>query len=255
MICKKEGEKENEIVTDKGEDESDLFNEQNLIQNYPEEVFEEENDVREEEHTLKAAVKAVELINKEKEPKNEVDSYEARAIKVINDVRKDPSKYSNFVKENKKFIFEEYHKVVNKDTFVEEDFSYTVYKHKVKVKLNKGKERFDEVAKILRETEPMNPLKEKRNISIPLPTIEESEDKAYIRNKVNEIRKDYNINVYFKDNIKNPEVAVLLMIIDDNTGPSVGKKRSAILNPAFKYISITSGFVKNKFLAFYSFSK
>ena len=89
----------------------------------------------------------------------------------------------------------------------------------------------------------MNSLVLKPQIVIPLTENEdEMNDNIMLRNKVNRIREDHNINVYFKNMIKNPEIAVLLLIVDDSsTNP--GKKRNAILNPEFKKIGINSRFI------------
>ena len=43
------------------------------------------------------------------------------------------------------------------------------------------------------------------------------------------LRENTNVDVFFKDLIKIPEVSALLMVVDDST-KSPGKKRQAILN-------------------------
>ena len=102
---------------------------------------------------------------------------------------------------------------------------------------------------------PMNDLIMKNEIAIPLPlSQEEISDNALLINQVNLIRQNYNINVYFKNLIKNPEIAVLLLIVDDSVS-NPGAKRRAILNPLFKKIGINSKFVGTTFVSFFSFSK
>ena len=101
----------------------------------------------------------------------------------------------------------------------------------------------------------MGDLKIKNEIAIPLPlSKEEINDNALLINQVNIIRQNYNINVYFKNMIKNPEIAVLLLIVDDSVN-NPGAKRKAILNPYFKNIGINSNFIGNTFVSFFSFSK
>ena len=56
------------------------------------------------------------------------------------------------------------------------------------------------------------------------------------------LKNNYNINAFFKDSVKNPEVGVLLMIIGDYNN-SQNKKRKAILNPKYKYITVNSKFI------------
>ena len=68
------------------------------------------------------------------------------------------------------------------------------------------------------------------------------------------IRWINNLNVFYKDLIKDPEVSALLMIVDDNAR-NAGKKREAVLNREYKYIGISSRFYKKSFVAFLSFSK
>ena len=49
-------------------------------------------------------------------------------------------------------------------------------------------------------------------------------DSNYLRNKVLDIlSKNININVFYKDLVKIPEVAILLMVVDDG-GYNSGKK-------------------------------
>ena len=101
----------------------------------------------------------------------------------------------------------------------------------------------------------MNELVMKPEIIIPLPeSTEEMNDNNLLRNKVIKIRENHNINVYFKNMIKNPEIAVLLLIVDDSVN-SPGKKRNAILNPEFRKIGIDSTFLGNIFISHFSFSK
>ena len=64
----------------------------------------------------------------------------------------------------------------------------------------------------------------------------------------------HQISVFFKDMVKIPEVSALLMIVDDS-GKNVCKKRKALLNPEFEYIGIRSKFIGKYFIAFLSFSK
>ncbi len=54
--------------------------------------------------------------------------------------------------------------------------------------------------------------------------------------------------------IKNPEIAVLLLIVDDSIN-NPGAKRNAILNPNFRKIGINSKFIGSTFVSYFSFSK
>ena len=83
---------------------------------------------------------------------------------------------------------------------------------------------------------------------------EEIKENNYLKKQINIIREYYNVDVYFKDLIKIPEVSALLMMVDDSE-KNPGKKRNALLNKDFKYIGISNKFIDGKFLAYFTFSK
>ena len=164
-----------------------------------------------------------------------------RALDLINKIRRDPPSYANTILENMKYITTENNKLI--------------FKKKVKVLLNKGEEAFKNAAESLKQMKPMDDLVKKNEIVIPLPLNEdEINDNTLLVNQVNNIRQNYNINVYFKNLIKNPEIAVLLLIVDDSKN-NPGAKRKAILNSAFRKIGINSRFIGTTFVSLFSFSK
>ena len=181
--------------------------------------------------------------------------FNQRVFELINEIRLKPSDYSKTILDNIENIISETHRITNKESGIIENKQVYVFKKKVKVNLYRGEECFREAAEILKSTPPMEKLKFSNNIVIPLPDNEEDIiNSTFIKNKVNEIRRNSNINVYFKEYIKNPEIAVLLMIVDD-TEVMNGKKRECLLNPNFKYIGIDSKFIGKNFIAHFSFSK
>ena len=176
-----------------------------------------------------------------KESNETTNRFNSRVLDLINKIRRDPPSYANTILENIQYITNENNKLI--------------FKKKVKVLLNKGEEAFRNAAEDLKKMGPMNDLTMKNEIAIPLPlSQEEIYDDALLINQVNIIRQNYNINVYFKNLIKNPEIAVLLLIVDDSVS-NPGAKRRAILNPLFKKIGINSKFVGTTFVSFFSFSK
>ena len=235
----KRTEEDNEI---KNTDSKNLNNSEPEIYNtfnqneYENVLLNEKNnqDDKEEENTNLGS----NIINENEQQSNKFNN---TTLELINEVRKNPQNYSKKILDNMKYILEENGK--------------KIFKRKVKVLLNRGEEAFKEAASILEKTTPMNELVMKPQIVIPLPENEdEMNDNIMLRNKVNRIREDHNINVYFKNMIKNPEIAVLLLIVDDSsTNP--GKKRNAILNPEFKKIGIDSRFIGSLFISHFSFSK
>jgi hypothetical protein len=176
-----------------------------------------------------------------KESNETTNRFNSRVLDLINKIRRDPPSYANTILENIQYITNENNKLI--------------FKKKVKVLLNKGEEAFKNAAEDLKKMGPMNDLTMKNEIAIPLPLSEEEiYDDALLINQVNIIIQNYNINVYFKNMIKNPEIAVLLLIVDDSVH-SPGAKRKAILNPNFRKIGINSKFINTTFVSFFSFSK
>ena len=130
-----------------------------------------------------------------------------------------------------------------------------IFKKKVKVALNKGEPAFREAAEYLRSLNPLPPLEFSQEKCIPLPENEEElKDQNFLREQVRKLREETQVDVFFKDLIKVPEVSGLLMIIDD-TNKNAGKKRMALLNKDLKYVGVTSKFIGKTFIAYFAFSK
>ena len=101
----------------------------------------------------------------------------------------------------------------------------------------------------------MPPLEFNYEKCIPLPYNEEElKDHYFLREKVKQIREKTEIDIFYKDYIKIPEISVLLMIVND-TKKNTGKKRLALLNKDLKYIGVTSKFIGKTFIAHFSLSK
>ena len=188
-----------------------------------------------------------EKLNEEKLIK--YSEYSEEMLSLINKIREDPVSYAEVIEESIENIIEEQDKI-------DESKSRLIYKKKVKVALKRGEPAFREAAEELRNMEPLLPLEFKSDICVPLPEVEEDiKDSSYLRQQVKILRENNNnIDVFFKDLIKVPEVSALLMVVDD-TGKNPGKKRKAVLNKDFKYIGISSTFIGKTFIAYFSFSK
>ena len=185
-------------------------------------------------------------INEEKNTK--YSEYPEKMLILINKIREDPVSYADIIEDSIQNIIEEQ----DKD---DETKTRIIYKRKVKVALNRGELAFKEAADELRSMNSMHPLELKNDICIPLPEDEdEIKDSSYLREQVRILRENTNIDVFFKDLIKVPEVSALLMIVDDS-GKNPGKKRHAVLNKDFKYIGISSKFIGKTFIAYFAFSK
>ena len=206
----------------------------------------ENYEQEQQEQELKQNNNDNDKINEEKNAK--YSEYPEKMLILINKIREDPVSYADIIEDSIQNIIEEQ----DKD---DETKTRIIYKRKVKVALNRGELAFKEAADELRSMNSMPPLELKNDICIPLPEDEdEIKDSSYLREQVRILRENTNIDVFFKDLIKVPEVSALLMIVDDS-GKNPGKKRHAVLNKDFKYIGISSKFIGKTFIAYFAFSK
>lgn len=173
-------------------------------------------------------------------------NYPERMLNEINRIRSDPMSYANEITKAESKI----------ETTDDPDNPKQIYKDKVKVALTRGKEAFEEAADNLRLLDPLEPLEMKEELKIPLPEDESNIHKpTFLKEQVKLIRENgQNVDIFFKDLIKRPEVSALLMAVDDG-GKNPGRKRNAIMNKDFKYIGINSKFVGDTFVAYFAFSK
>ena len=180
--------------------------------------------------------------------KNEkYSNYPKNMLELINKIRSDPKSYSEIIEDSIQNIME-----IQSD---EENAPKFIYKKKVKVALARGEPAFTEAAEELKNLKPLPSLELKDEICLSLPEKEEDiKDSSYLREQVKLLRETTNVDVFFKDLIKIPEVSALLMIVDDST-KSPGKKRQAVLNPEYKFIGISSKFIGKTFVAYFTFSK
>ena len=187
---------------------------------------------------------------KQKKKKNQKYlNYPERIIEIINNIRQDPVSYADVVLDSMKNIVEDN----NKNDATKNKI---IYKRKVKVALTRGKPAFLEAAEDLRNTEPLPPFEFVPEICIPLPEDEfDMKDNNFLKKKVIELKKEgINIDIFYKDLVKIPEVSALLMIVDDS-GKNAGKKRMTLLDKNIKYIGVNSKFVGKTFIAYLSFVK
>ncbi len=172
--------------------------------------------------------------------------YPQRMLDEINRIRADPASYAEE-------ILKAIEKIENTD---DPENPKQIYKDKVKVALTRGKPAFEDAAEALRSMEALPPLEMVDSLKIPLPTDEqEIHNPSYLKEQVKSLRDNgVNVDIFYKDLIKRPEVSALLMAVDDG-GKNPGRKRSAIMNKEFTKIGINSRFVGNTFVAYFAFSK
>ena len=182
------------------------------------------------------------------DPSAKYEDYPEKIVELINGIREDPAGYADVIEDSIQNIRVEEDKNDPSKTKL-------IFKKKVKVALNNGEPAFREAANILRALTPLPPLEFNSDLCIPLPDNEEElKDPQFLRERVKEIRQSIDIDVFFKDLVKVPEVSGLLMIVDDSN-KNAGKKRMALLSKDLKYIGVTSRFIGKNFIAYFAFSK
>jgi len=191
----------------------------------------------------KKKFKENEIINDKILEEKPEDEYSKIIFDYINKLRKEPKKVAEDIENIKKYIC------------IEENNEVTFNKNKIKVNLNKGIQIFDETINLLKNLQPMNQLIYNKNISIEIPENEDIiNDADYLNDKVKELNKNGKYIISFwKEIIKDPEVAFLMMVVDDNY-IKTGQKRKDLINPEIKYIGINSGEVDNNFICFITLS-
>ena len=177
-------------------------------------------------------------LNKDLLPNDDFSKY---IFQNINKLRKDPKSFIPLIEESKS-------KVTMKDDKL-------IYKSKVKVALNKGIPAFEEAIQILEETDSMEELIYNPEMCVEIPQSEEEiKNKTYLKTKIKEMdEKGIDIKTYWKDNIKEPEACLVLMIVDDS-GSKSGNKRRDLLNPEMKYIGISSVKIQKTFVCYITLS-
>ena len=172
------------------------------------------------------------------------DNYSQIIFGQINKLRKNPKAIAEIIEDNKKFII------------VDENNKIYFKKNSIKYKLEKGYQIFDETINILNNLEPMNHLIFNKNITIKIP--ENNEDfinnSDYLKNQIEELQNNGNhVSSYWSEKIKDPEIAFLMMVIDDNY-IEPGLKRKDLINQDIKYIGIISYKEDNNFICYITLS-
>ena len=184
-----------------------------------------------------------ELISEEDYNLTPKDNYSKSIFRYINNLRINPKECAKLIKENKKYIiFDENNEIYFK-------------KNKIKFSLIKGYQIFDETINILNNLEPMNKLIYNQRITIKIPY--KNNDIIgldYMKNQIEDIQNRGNhIFSYWKEKIKDPEIAFLMMVVDDNN-QEPGLKRKDLINPDIIYIGISSVEYNNEFACFITLS-
>ena len=253
MGCKCANSNENEEEINKNlvqnDNEENSQNEFNKNFNKDENLLGYNNNNQENANPQDNQINLVEPPNiPEVDPNLQYADYPEKIVELINNIREDPVSYADIIEDSIQYIVQEEDK--NDPSNVR-----LIFKKKVKVALTKGESAFREAAEYLRSLTPLPPLEFTQEKCIPLPENEnELKDPTFLREQVKLVREQSEVDVFFKDLIKIPEVSGLLMIVDD-TNKNAGKKRMALLNKDLKYVGVTSKFIGKTFIAYFAFSK
>ena len=176
------------------------------------------------------------------------EDYPLKIIELINNIRSDPIGYANIIEDSIKYIL----KITDKNN---PSNVRLIFKKKIHIALIRGEPAFREAVEYLRAMNPIPPLQFKKDICIPLPENEnEFNDPNFLKEQVKQVRKKTEVDIFFKDLVKIPEISALIMIVDD-TAKGAGKKRLILLNKDLKYVGVTSKFIGKNFVAYFSLAK
>ena len=128
-----------------------------------------------------------------------------------------------------------------------------IYNNEIKILLRKGEEAFNDAINFLKKLKPMNNLIFNPYIVIDLPKNEnEIKNKKDIFTKAeNMINEGIIIKSFWRNVIKDPELSLLMLIVDD-TGDNYAKRRNDIFDRNMKYIGINSIEINKNFLSYFS---
>ena len=143
-----------------------------------------------------------------------------------------------------------------KKNIIKNKYGRLIYNGKIKIALTSGETAFNNAINYLSSVKPMEPLIFNKYLVVEMPQSEnEIKYKNYLRLKVeNMINDGINIKSYWKDIIKDPEISILMMIVDDN-GDNSGMRRKDLLDSNMKYIGINSIDINGNFVCYITLSE
>ena len=171
------------------------------------------------------------------------DNFSKYLFEQINKLRKNPQSYIKVIQNAKKNI-------------IKNKYGRLIYNGKIKIALTSGETAFNNAINYLSSVKPMEPLIFNKYLVVEMPQSEnEIKYKNYLRLKVeNMINDGINIKSYWKDIIKDPEISILMMIVDDN-GDNSGMRRKDLLDSNMKYIGINSIDINGNFVCYITLSE
>ena len=166
------------------------------------------------------------------------DNFSQYLFSQINQLRANPQSYINIIQQAKKNIIKDKH-------------GRLVYNDQIRIALTRGEQAFDDAINFLRNVKPMDKLIFNPYITVEMPKTEnEIRYKNDLRLKVeNMVSEGMVIKSYWRDVIKNPQLSLLMMIVDD-IGAKSGMRRRDLFDCNMKYIGISSVEINGCFVCY-----
>ena len=166
------------------------------------------------------------------------DNFSKYVLEQINIIRANPQSYINIIENAKKNV-------------IKDKNGRYIYNGKIKIALASGIEAFNNAINYLKTAQPMGKLIFNNYITVELPKNEnEIKYRNDLRLKVdNMIESGIKIKSFWRDIIREPDISLLMMIVDDN-GDKSGMRRKDLLDPNMKYIGINSIDIKGNFVCY-----
>ena len=170
------------------------------------------------------------------------DNFSKYLLEQINIVRANPQSYISIIENAKNNI-------------IKDKNGRYIYNGKLKVALASGIEAFNNAINFLKTAQSMDKLIFNNYITVDLPKTEnEINYRNDLRLKVeNMIDSGIKIKSFWRDIIREPDISLLMMIVDDN-GDKSGMRRKDLLDPNMKYIGISSIDIKGNFVCYITLS-
>lgn len=168
------------------------------------------------------------------------DNYSKYIFSQINKLRTNPQSFIKIIEDSKKNI-------------IKDKLGRIIYNGTNKILLKKGEQAFDEAIIFLKKMKPIEKLIFNPYIVADVPKTEnEIRYRNDLRLKVENLANEgIFIKSFWRDIIKDPELSLLIMIIDD-TGYNSGKRRQDLFDTNMKYIGINSNEINGNFCAYYT---
>ena len=166
------------------------------------------------------------------------DNFSKELLSKINSIRANPKSYINIIENAKKNI-------------ITDKKGRILYNAKIKIALSRGVQAFDEAINYLKNVNPSEKLIFNPYLLVELPKTEnEIKYKDYMVYKVeNMVNKGIIVRSFWRDIIRDPDLSLLLMIVDD-TGEKSGMRRKDLLDSNMKYIGINSIEINGSFACY-----